>query len=278
MKLNEQIKDGTSLIQRGAHIRLLPAAGAAPLADVVIAESRVSGQGLPCDPTDPENSGEVAGVGTNTSKACPKGATFDAPNGICIITAAQSGGQGKIVIGAPFQSPDAGGGQVLALNVARKRYKSVCLQGAGPAYVIVGTKGGNRITGTNKADRILGLSGNDVIDGGRGNDCIDGNGGRDNLNGAIGNDRVYGKSGNDALNGGPGNDLLSAGTGNDSINAAYGTDRALGGAGNDAINTSTSGRVARVDCGTGRDKVRLNPEEVRRAKGCESVRTFYRRS
>lgn len=277
VKLNEQIKDGTSLIQRGARVTVLPALGAAPLAEVVIAESRVSGQGTPCDPNVPENAGGGSGGGVDTSKACPKGATFDAPNGVCVITADRTGGQGQIVIGAPFQGPS--GGTVLALTEARRLYgSSPCVKGSGPAYVVVGTNGADRITGTNGADRILARGGNDAVDGGRGNDCLDGGSGRDNLNGAIGNDKVYGLSGNDALNGGPGTDYLSGGSGNDSINAAYGADRVFGGAGNDAINVSTAGPPARVSCGTGRDKLRANPDEVRRARGCETIRTFRRKA
>ena len=73
----------------------------------------------------------------------------------------------------------------------------------------------------------------------------------------------------DHLNGGPGNDYLGAGSGNDTINAAYGADRVFGGPGNDFINVATAGKKARVNCGSGRDKVRYNNEEKRYLKGCE---------
>lgn len=275
VKLNEQIKTDTALVQRGARITVLPAVGSAPLLEVIIAESRVSTAGLPCDPNVPENGDGVSG--TNLSEACPAGTVFDGPSGFCVITAADSAGQGIVVVGRPFQTTE--GGTVISLDLAKKRYgkNSICLTGKGPKFVTVGTKGNDRITGSNGPDRILGLSGNDTIDGGRGNDCLDGNNDRDNLNGAIGNDRVYGKLGNDALNGGPGKDHLSSGRGSDTINAAYGADRVLGGSGNDAINVATAGPAARVNCGPGRDKVRLNPEEVRRAKNCEAVRMVKRR-
>ncbi|PTL59459.1 hypothetical protein C7Y72_07245 [Paraconexibacter algicola] len=284
VKLNEQIRDGNTLIQRGAHIQLLPSAGAAPLADVIIAESRVSGQGEPCNPNVPENidtdgdgvadideQGSVGGA--NTSKACPNGSSFDAVNGVCIIPASASGGQGIVVIGRPFEGPS--GGTVISLNVARQLYKnSPCVKGPGPKFAVAGTNGADRITGTNSADRVIARGGNDAVDGGRGNDCLDGGAGKDNVNGAIGNDRVFGLAGNDALNGGPGVDYLSGGSGNDSINAAFGADKVFGGAGNDFINTATAGKPATVSCGSGRDKARVNPDEVRRSKGCETISTF----
>ncbi|WP_372790573.1 hypothetical protein [Paraconexibacter sp.] len=277
VKLNEQVRDGTTFIQRGAHITLLPAIGAAPLADVIIAESRVSGAGLPCDPTVPENAGpDGGGTGDPGPGACAPGSTFDVTKGLCIIPAEQSGGQGEVVIGKPFEGP--GGGTVISLNEARRRYKnSPCVKGPGPKYAVIGTNKADKLTGTNTADRMLGRGGNDVIDGGRGNDCLDGGTGRDNLNGAIGNDRVYGWSGNDALNGGPGTDRLSGGSGNDTLNSAYGADRVYGGPGRDFINTATAGPPARVSCGTGRDKARVNPDEVRRAKGCETIVTFRKK-
>ncbi len=277
VKLNEQIRTGSSLIQRGARIEVLPALGAAPLAQVIIAESAVSSQGNPCDPNAPENQDTdgTGGDGDAIANACPPGSVFDAPTQFCVITAGASGGQGVVVVGRPFQT--ANGGTVISLNVARRRYgrNSICLTGAGPRFAVVGTSGNDRITGSNGPDRILGLSGNDNIDGGRGNDCIDGNAGRDILSGALGNDRVYGKTGNDALNGGGGNDILSGGSGNDTINAAYGADRVRGGSGNDTINVATMGPAARVSCGSGRgDTARINENEIRSARGGSCERMF----
>ena len=43
----------------------------------------------------------------------------------------------------------------------------------------------------------------------------------------------------------------------------------IGGSGRDAINVATAGPRARVSCGTGRDRVRLNNREKRRMRGCE---------
>jgi Ca2+-binding RTX toxin-like protein len=272
VKLNEQVIQGETLVQRAAHVRVLAAAGT-PLADVIVAQSTVSSASA-CDPkadgnTDPTSGSGGDGTGiTNLTGVCPAGSTLDSERVLCIIKASQSGGQGEIVIGRPFTGPS--GGTVVSLINARKRFKSVCLTGVGPKYAIIGTNGANRITGRNTADRILSLGGNDQVDGGRGNDCIDGGSGRDNLAGGIGNDRVNGTTGGDALNGGPGTDYLSGGSGNDSMNAAFGADIVLGGSGRDYINVATAGPAARVNCGSGPDKVRMNRNEFRTTRNCET--------
>ncbi len=269
VKLNEQIVQGETLVQRAAHIRVLAAAGT-PLADVIIAQSTASSSSA-CDPNADGNKDQASGSGgngiTNLSGVCPAGSTLDSERVLCVIKASQSAGQGEVVIGRPFTGPS--GGTVLSLNKARQRYKSICLTGSGPKYAIVGTNRRDEITGRNTADRILALGGSDSVDGGRGNDCIDGGSGRDNLAGGIGDDRVYGSTGGDALNGGPGTDRLSGGTGNDSLNSGFGPDTVLGGSGNDFINVATAGPGAKVNCGSGRDKVRLNRNEFRTTRGCE---------
>jgi len=271
VKLNEQIRDANGLVQRAAHIKVLNAAGTTPLADVIVAQSGVSSSSA-CDPNADGNRDPSTVTGTSLPQVCPAGSTLDLPRGLCIITAATSGGQGVVVVGPPFSGPS--GGTVVSLTVARKRYKSPCLSGPGPRFVTVGTNGRDRITGTNRPDRMLGLGNVDAIDGGRADDCIDGGTGGDNLSGALGNDRVYGTSGNDHLNGGPGTDRLSGGTGNDSINAAFGRDLVFAGAGRDVVNVATAGPPARVSCGTGADKVRVNRNERRRTTGCETRYVF----
>ena len=266
VKLNEQVKDAAGVTQRAAHVIVLAgAAGSAPLIDLVIAESKLSSESA-CDPKATNNGGSDPGDGA--PQVCPTGATLDRDRGVCVITADRSGGQGVLVVGVPYSGPS--GGRVISLVNARKRFKSACLRGPGPKFATVGTNGRDRITGTNREDRILGLGGNDAIDGGRRNDCVDGGTGGDNLSGGIGNDRVFGTSGKDHLNGGPGTDRLSGGPGNDSNNAAFGQDVVSGGSGDDLINVATAGKAARVDCGPGRDKVRINRNERRRVKGCET--------
>jgi hypothetical protein len=265
LKVNEQVKTANSLIQRALHITLLSAAGNSPLADIIIGEAKVGNTDDVCDPNK-QFPGQTPDI-----RPCPKGSDFDAPSGNCIISAS-SGNPTAVVVGKPFQGPS--GGTVVSLTEARKKYKSPCLSGPGPKYVVVGTNKADRITGTNLADRILGRGGNDALDGGRGSDCVDGGTGGDNISGGLGNDRMYGLSGKDHLNGGPGNDRLSAGSGNDTVNAAYGRDVVYGGAGRDFINVATAGPPARVSCGSGFDKVRINQKERRRIRGCEVSYVF----
>ena len=67
-------------------------------------------------------------------------------------------------------------------------------------------------------------------------------------------------------------EIQLAGSGNDSINTGFGRDRVDSGAGRDAINASTAGPAsARIRCGRGRDKLRININERRRHRGCETV-------
>jgi len=67
---------------------------------------------------------------------------------------------------------------------------------------------------------------------------------------------------------------MSAGSGNDSLNAAFGRDRALGGSGRDFINIATAGPAASANCGSGPDKVRINKNERKKVRGCETVYVF----
>lgn len=263
VKLNEQLKTATGIVQNAVHIKVLQAAGDSPLADVVIAQSAVSSASA-CDVTAPGNTGSG---GDGFPPVCPPGSILDLQRALCIIPAPRTDGQGEIVVGRPYQGPS--GGTVVSLNVARKRYHSPCLSGAGPAYVVVGTAHHDHITGTNLGDRILGLGGPDSLDGGRGRDCIDGGTGSDAVTGGIAPDRLYGGPGRDALNGGSGSDRLWGGAGNDSLNAAFGRDRVSAGAGNDLVNIATAGPPALATCGRGFDKVRFNHNERRRTRGCE---------
>ncbi len=173
---------------------------------------------------------------------------------------------------------------------------SPCVGGGfGPLVGIFGTNGPDRITGTNTSDRIFALGGNDRVSGGRGDDCVEGGSGRDVLDGSNGNDfllggtgndrmeggpgrdrfsggsgrdvlsggqgndRMDGAAGNDRMNGGFGNDVIRGGSGNDGISNGNGKDRVFGGSGNDTINVAIVGPAARVDCGPGRDRVRITP-------------------
>jgi hypothetical protein len=264
---NEEIRTADSLTRRALHIRILTASGGTSLLDAVVAESRIGANGPVCDPAQQND-------GSGLGQVCPPGSQLDPNRTLCVIPATSGSTFGEIVVGRPFQGPS--GGRVVPLDIARRRFgRSPCLAAGGrPLFAIVGTSRADRITGTNVADRIIGLGGNDQLGGGRGNDCIEGRGGGDNMSGSLGNDRIYGARGNDHLNGGPGTDLLSAGAGNDTVNAAFGRDRVTGGTGRDFINIATAGPPASANCGPGPDKVRVNRNERRRVRGCETVYVF----
>src|SRR3954463_7978317 len=274
LRVNEEVRDTTTLSRRALHLRVLTAAGT-PVEDVILGEARGGFAGAVCQDTGDSGTGTGTGTGPGTTppglEPCPRGSALDASSGFCVIRVPGTGVQGERVIrvGRPFEGPS--GGTVVSLDEARKRFRSPCWSGAGPQFAVVGTNKADRITGTNRADRILLLAGTDRGDGGRGADCVDGGTGRDVLSGAQDRDRVYGMAGNDSINGGPSTDVLSGGTGNDTINAAFGADRVTGGAGRDAINVATAGPRAHVRCGSGRDTVRLNASERRVARGCERM-------
>jgi hypothetical protein len=266
LRVNEEVRDATTLSHRALHLRVLTAAGT-PVEDVILGEARGGFAGAVCQDTGDTGGGDTPpGV-----QPCPNGSVLDAPTGFCVIRVPGNGVQGERVIrvGRPFEGPS--GGTVVALDQARRRFKSPCLSGAGPQFAVVGSNRDDRITGTNRADRILLLAGKDRGDGGRGADCVDGGTGRDVLSGAQDRDRVYGMAGNDSINGGSETDRLSGGTGSDTINAAYGADTVVGGTGRDAINVATAGPRAHVSCGAGRDTLRLNASERRMARGCERM-------
>lgn len=271
IKVDERIQTADSLTIRALHVKILPDAGSAPLLDLVVGEAKVAADGPVCDPT---KQGDEP-IGPEIGQVCPPGSVLIVARNLCVISAGTNGSSlGEIVIGRPYQGPS--GGTVLAIDVARKRFgRSPCLSGSGrPKFVIVGTNKRDLITGTNKADRILGRGGNDQISGGRGNDCLEGNNGSDNLSGSLGNDKIYGNKGRDHLNGGPGSDRLSSGANNDTINAAFGQDRVFAGSGRDFINIATAGKPAKASCGPGRDKIRINRNEIKRVRGCETVLVF----
>ena len=267
IKVDERITSPTGLTVRAIHVRVIR--GATSLVDLVVGEAKVAASGEVCDPAkQPGGTG-----GSGSGDVCPNGSV--ARGNLCIIPAGTGGSSlGDIIIGRPNQSPS--GGTVVAVDVARRLYgRTPCLSGNGtPKFAIVGTNKADRITGTNIADRIIGLGGNDKLDGGRGNDCMEGRTGGDTMSGGLGNDRQYGSTGKDHLNGGPGKDYLSGGSGNDTISASFGGDRVLGGAGVDFINIATAGGAASADCGAGRDKIRLNRNETKKIRNCETVYVF----
>jgi Ca2+-binding RTX toxin-like protein len=264
IKVDERVSTPTGLTVRAIHVKVLR--GATSLVDLVVGEAKVAAAGDVCNPAAQPG-------GDGNGDVCPAGSV--ARDDVCVITAGTGGSSlGDVIIGRPNQSPS--GGTVVPIDVARRLYgRTPCLSGNGtPKFAIIGTNKADRITGTNVADRIIGLGGNDKLDGGRGNDCIEGRTGGDTMSGGLGNDSEYGSSGKDHLNGGPGKDYLSGGTGNDTLSASFGGDRVLGGDGVDFINIATAGGPASADCGAGRDKIRLNRNEAKKIRNCETVYVF----
>ncbi len=277
VRLNEvvDLPNGGKAV-RAARVTLIR--GEAPFAEVILAESKLGMNGNACQP--PSSGTPPPAL---PPSVCPPGSVYDVSHNVCVIPAPGSQtpgnpvgditGPGSVVVGPPYTGPS--GGTVMTLPQARRLFgRSACVKRKpGPLYVVLGTKGRDRITGTNRRDRILGLGGTDRIDGGRGRDCIQGGRAKDFITGGQGRDRMYGGRARDIVNGDGKTDRLFGGRGNDTINAGYGADRVRGGRGNDKINVATAGRKATVFAGRGkRDKVRCNPRELKRMHGAEIIK------
>jgi hypothetical protein len=265
VRLNEVVDTpGGGKIVRAAHLKFLALDGsAAPLADIIIAESRMGLNGAACDASQPPNNGNP-NDDDDPLNVCPAGSAYYPPGNVCVIASpgGQLTGPGSIIVGPPNSGP--GGGTVVRIKEARKRWpKSPCVKGGGPRFVVVGTNGKDRLTGTNRRDRMIGLRGGDRLDGGRKRDCIDGGKGKDGMTGGQGRDRVHGRKGHDFLNGDSKSDRLYGGPGPDYINSGFGADRVFGGKGRDKMNVATAGKRAHVRGGKGFDKVRCNPGDLR---------------
>jgi Ca2+-binding RTX toxin-like protein len=226
------------------------------------------------------------GSGDGAPSACPTGSVLVASAQMCEIVTA--GGSEAIEVSRPFAGPT--GGSVMSLAAARAKYKSSCLSGTGPKFVVVGTNKADRITSGKTAARILVLAGNDTVtvknaascvDGGNGADRITAGNGRDRLFGGAGNDVVKAGRGIDRITGGAGNDRITAGAGNDwvwgnagkdTITAGSGKDHLFGGAGSDRLRAA--GRHNWVNGGPGKDVASVAAKEMKYAHrhGCEKVR------
>jgi Ca2+-binding RTX toxin-like protein len=219
------------------------------------------------------NGGGNGGNGGNGSNSgnCPVGSTV-ASGGLCEIAAGSEGNSSAIT----FNAGDIYGGTVYSLAYAREHYNSLCLDGPGPNYAVIGNNADNTIKVSGTRQRVLGLGGADKItvksgpktcvDAGTGNDTVKagkaavrvyGGEGNDKITVGNGNDVVYGGGGQDKIKAGNGNDSLNGGAGNDKIKAGNGTDRLYGNAGAD-----------KLTAGTGRDYLFGGPgNDMMRARG-----------
>lgn len=271
-----------------------PPAGS--IADVVAVESTADFHGSVCQASPagncpPGSTPNAQGQCIISSATCPPGAGRN-PQGQCVIASVRcpDGTAFDPTVLACIETPL--GGTLVPINQQVRGFfrGSPCIgRGFGRLVAVIGTNGPDRITGTNRSDRIFALAGSDRVSGGRGNDCVEGASGRDVIDGSNGNDTLNGGSGNDQVSGGPGHDLMRGSGGRDRLNGGYGNDRLLGGAGNDGISTGNGrdrvfggpgndiinaairGPAAFVDCGPGRDRVRINRNELRRTRNCEFV-------
>jgi len=271
--VNEKITTGNSITERVLDVHLQG------LASVVVGEAEVT-----LTRSDP-----CAGTNSNTPppvlNACPQGSTLDAALMVCIIKL--PGGK-IIIVGPPFKGPS--GGRVVAVSVARKHYKSPCLNGPGPRYALIATKRNGRVTGTPRSDRILALGYHERIAGLAGNDCIDGRGAKQTIWDGNGKDRIYGGSGktrigigngNSRIEGRKGRDWITAGNGNDwiwggshasRIDAGLGHDHIYGGP--DANRVFVASGHAFVSCGSGKGNLaflRRGTMKYARRHGCERI-------
>jgi Ca2+-binding RTX toxin-like protein len=143
-------------------------------------------------------------------------------------------------------------------------------------------------------DNLLGGYGADRIDAGAGNDVIWGNRNHDGrptggdwIHAGAGDDIAYGSSLRSEIDGGPGDDFLQAGGGRNHIDGGSGDDhirlpaggrgpnRVVAGSGNDRVEAYASGR-ARIDCGPGRDIVRIGFNRRVSTVHCETVTHRWR--
>jgi Ca2+-binding RTX toxin-like protein len=231
--INEKIQTATSLTERLVDVHL--ASGDT----IVSGEAEVTlSRSDPCAGTSTEPP-------PNTT-ACPPGSTLNAAAMVCEIVLP---GQ-VIVIGPPYKGPT--GGKVVALTVARKLYKSPCLSGAGPKYVLVATKVKGRVTGTPRSDRILAFGRGERVAGLAGADCIDGRGAGQTIWDGNGKDRIYGGSGKTRIGVGNGASRVEGRTGSDWITAGNGNDWIYGGM-----------HPSRIDAGIGHDHIFGGPKANR---------------
>lgn len=291
-----------TLTRDGLNVGVLPAAGALGLLRAIIARSQVGRVGAVCAQRTPPPlicpAGSVydqrlttclqiivvPGTG-DPRRPCPDDA-FLREDGVCI--------RGNPVPGRPADGSGTGGGPtgpgtLVPVGQISTRRLGPCRDRRFGPLAFIGTNRSDKITGTNRNDRILTGGGNDKVSGGRLNDCIRGETGKDEIDGSNGNDILLGDSGNDRITGGLGNDRLdggagrdfllggpganriNGGSGNDFITNSSGKDVVNAGTGNDQINAAKAGGPTKINCGPGRDTVRVNSNELRFLRSCERV-------
>jgi hypothetical protein len=300
--------------RRALELTVIEGAGALGFSKLILGEAKIDSHNNPCFPLPPPTLGACPPGSSVDPVSGLCVITQIQPGGPpCPLPSFEQNGQCVRLI--PVLGPGFSiGGFIVPLGEIRSALARPCRSRrfGSRQFAIVGTNRADRITGTNRADRIFTLAGNDRVSGGRGNDCIDAGRGKDVAEGGGGHDSLLGRSASDILNGGSGRDMVRGGTGNDRqdggsgadrmfgdqgrdrlsgdlgndriwggtgkdfINGGNGRVRLFGGKGNDEVNGSTAGPAARINCGPGRDVVRVNQNERRRARSCERLLVIRR--
>jgi hypothetical protein len=118
------------------------------------------------------------------------------------------------------------------------------------------------------ARKVRGTRRTDLLVGSRVGESIYGRAGSDYLSGGAGRDCIWGGPGVDYVSGDEGGDWLSGGRGRDRIEPGRGRDQVAAGRGRDVVFAARGG-VDLVNCGPGRDTVRLSRNDL--IKNCERV-------
>lgn len=126
---------------------------------------------------------------------------------------------------------------------------------------IFGGLGNDILTGSFQQDTIDGGPGTDVIDGSDGDDIITGGAGDDQIQGGRDSDTIDGQVGDDTIDGGIGDDVIHGSVGADRITGGSGVDKLFGDAGKDILN-SRDGAIDTLDCGTGKDTIDSDPNDI----------------
>jgi Ca2+-binding RTX toxin-like protein len=126
-------------------------------------------------------------------------------------------------------------------NIVEGDRRTDILTGSSAGDLIIGRQDGDVLFGLGGPDCIRGERGHDIVDAGDGDDLVDGGSGDDELKGGDGDDRLYGRRGINRYNGGGGDDRIYA----------------------------RNGRSEIVECGAGRDTVKVDHDD--RLRRCEIV-------
>ena len=151
-----------------------------------------------------------------------------------------------------------------------------------------GTDRNDNLLGSWGPDRIVGLAGDDIIwanrkpEGqSRGTDHVDAGAGNDTVYGASrgGTTHIDGGDGDDYLQGGGAvaTNVISGGAGADTIRLTGGGSNRVDAGDGDDIVFAYSKDAAQIDCGPGRDFVKIGYNSRIRTTNCELVYKRYKR-